>query len=41
MSNLGERLSFDTAKWLFRGDAEANRILTREYRKPYVVPEQV
>jgi len=23
------------------GDAEANRMLTRDYRKPFVVPERV
>jgi len=25
----------------FTGDAEANRMMTREYRKSYVVPENV
>jgi predicted dehydrogenase len=34
-------LRFDPAKMQFTGDAEANKLLTREYRKPYVVPENV
>jgi len=34
-------LRFDSAKMQFIGDDEANRLLTREYRKPYVVPETV
>jgi predicted dehydrogenase len=38
---LKRRLDFDPAKWEFKGDAEANRMLTRKYRAPYVVPEKV
>jgi hypothetical protein len=29
---------FDAAKMQYSNDAEANRMLTRPYRKPYVVP---
>jgi predicted dehydrogenase len=38
---LGRRLKFDPATEKFVGDAEANEMLTRKYRAPYVVPEQV
>lgn len=38
---LGRKLNFDPAKWHFVNDAEADRMLTRPYRKPYVVPEVV
>jgi len=38
---LGRTLKFDEAKGSFPGDAEANKMMTREYRKPYVVPEKV
>jgi predicted dehydrogenase len=38
---LGRKLNVDAASWSFAGDAEANRMLTRDYRKPYVVPESV
>ena len=34
-------LRFDSAQMQFVGDAEANKLLTREYRKPYVVPDRV
>jgi len=34
-------LRFDPARMQFVGDAEANKLLTREYRKPYVVPDRV
>jgi predicted dehydrogenase len=38
---LGRELRFDPARMQFPGDSEANKLLTREYRKPYVVPERV
>jgi len=38
---LGRTVYFDEASWSFKGDAEANKMLSREYRKPYVVPEKV
>jgi predicted dehydrogenase len=38
---LGRTLTFDPATMRFPGDAEANALLTREYRAPYVVPERV
>ena len=38
---LGRKLKFDGGKEKFVGDKEANRMLTRKYRKPYVVPERV
>ncbi len=38
---LGRRLKFDPATEKFFGDDEANGMLTRPYRAPYVVPEQV
>lgn len=38
---LGRTLTFDPATLTFPGDAEANALLTREYRAPYVVPERV
>jgi len=38
---LGRELRFDPATEKFIGDADADKLLTREYRKPYVVPEQV
>ncbi|MFN7924485.1 MAG: Gfo/Idh/MocA family oxidoreductase [Bryobacteraceae bacterium] len=38
---LGRRLTVDPAKQNFMGDADANRMLTRKYRAPYVVPEKV
>ncbi len=37
----GRKLSFDTKTERFVNDSEANRLLTRDYRKPYVVPEKV
>ena len=38
---LGRRLKFDPSTESFVGDSEADAMLTREYRKPYVVPERV
>jgi predicted dehydrogenase len=38
---LGRRLEFDEATESFRHDNEANALRTREYRAPYVVPDQV
>jgi len=37
----GRKLTFDPATERFVGDNEANRLLTRNYRKPYVVPDKV
>jgi predicted dehydrogenase len=37
----GRKLVFDPAKETFPGDAEANALLTRKYREPYVLPEKV
>jgi predicted dehydrogenase len=38
---LKRRLEWDPAAERFKNDPEANKLLTREYRKPYVVPEKV
>jgi hypothetical protein len=38
---LGKRLAFDPKTMTFRGEAEANRMLTRPYRAPYIVPDKV
>lgn len=38
---VGRLLDFDPVSETFKGSEEANRLLTREYRKPYVVPEKV
>ncbi len=38
---LGKRLPFDPQTMTFPGNAEANRMLTRPYRAPYIVPEKV
>jgi len=38
---LGRTLNFDAKTEKFVGDDEANKLLTRPYRAPYVVPEQV
>ncbi len=35
----GRSLKFDPAAETFSGDAEANRLLTRNYRAPYTIPE--
>jgi len=37
----GRSLKFDPVSETFPGDAEANRLLTRAYRAPFVVPERV
>jgi len=38
---LGRKLELDTEKEKFVNDPEADRLLTRPYRKPFVVPEKV
>ncbi len=38
---LGRTLHFDAASYSVRGDAEANRMFRRDYRKPFEVPEKV
>jgi hypothetical protein len=38
---VGRRLTVDRAAWRFVNDPEADRLLTRAYRAPYIVPEQV
>jgi predicted dehydrogenase len=38
---LKRALKFDEATRKYIGDEEANKMLTRNYRKPYVVPEKV
>ncbi len=38
---LGRKLVVDAQKESFVGDDEANRLLTRQYRAPFVVPERV
>jgi len=38
---LGRTLHFDAASYSCSGDAEANRLFTRDYRKPFVVPDKV
>jgi predicted dehydrogenase len=38
---LGRTLHFDAASYSCTGDAEANRMFKRTYRKPFVVPEKV
>ena len=38
---LGRRLTVDTKREVFIDDNEANALLTREYRKPFVVPNEV
>ncbi|HWC00413.1 MAG TPA: Gfo/Idh/MocA family oxidoreductase [Bryobacteraceae bacterium] len=37
----GRRLAVDPATWRFVGDEEANQLLTRNYRAPYIVPDAV
>jgi predicted dehydrogenase len=38
---VGRALRFDGKTETVVGDGEANRLLTREYRKPYVIPDKV
>jgi predicted dehydrogenase len=38
---LGRSLNFDPEKMRFVGDAQADAMLTREYRAPFVVPDKV
>jgi hypothetical protein len=37
----GRTLHFDPATERFADDEEANRLLTRDYREPYVVPQKI
>lgn len=36
---LGREVRFDAQKQSFDGDTEANRLLTRQARKPYLLPD--
>jgi predicted dehydrogenase len=38
---LGRKLTIDAASESILGDAEASKLLTRDYRKPFVVPEKL
>ena len=38
---VGRTLYWDEKTWSVKNDAEANKLLTREYRAPYVVPRNV
>ena len=38
---MGREIKFDSKAETITGDAEASKLLTRDYRKPYVVPENV
>ena len=38
---LGPKLTFDPKSEKFVGNAEADKLLTRDYRAPFVVPEEV
>jgi predicted dehydrogenase len=38
---LGRQLQFDPIKEKFIGDAQADKMLTREYRAPFVVPDKI
>ena len=40
-ATLGAVLNMDPKSERFAGNAEANQLLTREYRGPYIVPENV
>ena len=37
----GRKVTFDPQTETFPGDPEANRLLTRTYREPFVVPDKV
>ncbi|MGH9674256.1 MAG: Gfo/Idh/MocA family protein [Bryobacteraceae bacterium] len=37
----GRKLSYDSGAGAFAGDREANALITRRYREPFVVPEKV
>jgi hypothetical protein len=37
---VGRTIQFDAQTMTCKGDPEANKYLTREYRKPYVMPEK-
>ncbi len=38
---LGRTLHWDEKTWTVKNDPEANKMLTREYRAPYIVPAKV
>ena len=38
---VGRTLNFDAATYSVKGDSEAQKLFTREYRKDFVVPEKV
>jgi len=38
---LGRTLHWDEKTWTVKGDPEANKMLTRAYRAPYIVPAKV
>ena len=38
---VGRNLEFDSKTESIKGDQEANDLLTRNYRAPYIVPEKV
>jgi hypothetical protein len=38
---LGCQLNFDPVAERFIGNQDANNMLTREYRAPYVMPEKI
>src|SRR5205807_4602066 len=38
---VGRTIHFDPKTMAITGDAEASKLMTRDYRKPFVVPEKV
>jgi hypothetical protein len=38
---LGRQLDFDPVAEQFIGDEDANKMLTRDYRQPYILPEKI